>query len=296
MQRLLAYLQLFRLPNVFTAIADVLMGFFFVQAGVQPVPWLVSLVLATCLLYTAGMVLNDYFDYEVDKQERPQRPLPSGRIDHAWAGKLGLIMLTCGVASAWLASPRSGIVSVLLAATIYLYDGVAKKTAIGPMLMGQCRMLNVLLGMSCSASGFTTEHLLVSGGLGVYVMGITWFARSEARASDRKLLIFGFALMIVGVALLGAWPQWVQRELTLSPAIMWPLLLALIMASVIRRCLIAISDPEPGNVQLAVKHSIFSLVVLDAAVVLAVLGPAYAITVVALLLPTTTLGRWVYST
>ena len=91
----LAYLQLFRLPNVFTAIADVLMGYLLVHRVLEPSDTfpLLLLVLASSLIYTAGMVLNDVFDYQVDCQERPQRPLPSGRISLGRARLLGLLML-----------------------------------------------------------------------------------------------------------------------------------------------------------------------------------------------------------
>ena len=76
--RVRAYLQLFRLPNVFTAMADIAMGLL-VTYGDQTTPAApVLLLLASSLIYTAGMVLNDVYDYEVDVQERPHRPLPSG--------------------------------------------------------------------------------------------------------------------------------------------------------------------------------------------------------------------------
>ena len=79
--RLLAYLQLFRLPNVFTAMADIAMGFWFTQPMFSVRMRLVFalLLLASSLMYTAGMVLNDVFDLEIDRQERRSRPLPSGQ-------------------------------------------------------------------------------------------------------------------------------------------------------------------------------------------------------------------------
>lgn len=300
--RLLAYLQLFRLPNVFTAIADVMMGFLFVQTGFQPVVALSLLCLASCFLYTAGMVLNDVFDIEVDRVERPQRPLPSGRIDLAWASKLGVAMLGLGVLLAVFVGPLSGGIAGMLAVAIYVYDGMAKKTPIAPLVMGSCRMLNVLLGMSLTTSLWSMEYWLISGGLGLYVAGITWFARSEAKASDRRTLLFGATVMLLGIVMVAgvAWiiPDSLKlRSLGALPRqYVWPAFLALIVFSVGRRCLLAIRQPTPGNVQQAVKHAILSLVVLDAAVVLAFVGPTYAMLVVALLLPTVTLGKWVYST
>ena len=81
------YLQLVRLPNLFTAVADVAMGFFVAQPllaerrlGMWEWAALGTLAAASVLLYAAGVVLNDWFDLEIDRQERPERPLPSGRI------------------------------------------------------------------------------------------------------------------------------------------------------------------------------------------------------------------------
>ena len=138
--KLLAYLQLFRAPNVFTAIADVAMGFVFVTGSLQPVGGFLCLALASCLLYTAGMILNDVYDFDVDLKERPSRPLPSGRISRGWARVLGYVMLAGGVLLAACVSLietvpallpwRSGAVALLLAVCVVAYDKVLKKTPV----------------------------------------------------------------------------------------------------------------------------------------------------------------------
>src|SRR5207253_3833784 len=76
----LPWLRLMRLPNVFTAIADVAMGYLFVQREVTDGLVLGCLIAASAALYTAGIVFNDVFDREIDAQERPFRPIPSGQI------------------------------------------------------------------------------------------------------------------------------------------------------------------------------------------------------------------------
>ena len=294
MKKLLAYLQLIRLPNVFTAIADILMGYF-VTVG-EPKYQLGLLIAASCCLYWAGMVLNDVMDFEADREERPDRPLPSGRIDRKWASKLGFGLLSAGVMLAFCIGLTSGCVALALAAAIYLYDGPLKTTLVAPWVMGSCRMLNVLLGMSLAANLMQPDHLLIAGGLGVYVAGITWFARCEAKTSDTVLLKFGFAVMAVGIFLLSIFPNFSDRQLLFRAPILWPTLLLLLMSSVVRQCVTAIWNPEPRHVQAAVKHSLFTLIVLDAAVVLALRGPVAAIFVVVLILPSVLLGKWIYST
>lgn len=292
--KLLAHLQLVRLPNVFTAIADIMMGFL-VTVGIFK-PQLVLLILASCSLYCAGMILNDVMDYDVDKEQRPSRPLPSGRIDVEWAKRLGFGLLGLGVAIATSVSPASGGIAFALAIAIYAYDGPLKRTPLAPWVMGSCRALNVLLGMSMAARLLQPDHLLIAGGLGVYVAGITWFARCEAQQNDHRLLTFGFGVMVAGIVMLALFPMVSSQPLLFKARILWPTLLILLMTSVVRLCVSAIWHPDASRVQQAVKHSLFTLIVLDAAVVLALCGPSYALAVVALIVPSVLLGKWLYST
>src|SRR6516165_7659972 len=94
------YLQLVRLPNVFTAAADSLAGWLLVEGGFDgPGQW-VPLVLASACIYAGGIVLNDVFDYEIDRVERPGRPLPSGKVGRGFATVLGSFLLGAGLALA----------------------------------------------------------------------------------------------------------------------------------------------------------------------------------------------------
>ena len=140
--------------------ADVAMGFLFVQAAdwkwdhvVATLATLAMLIAASSLLYIAGVVLNDVFDLEIDRRERPERPMPSGRVSLDAARRLGWRLLVLGVALGtgavfFTGQLRPGVVAALLATVILLYDAWLKRTPLGPLAMGACRMLNVLLGMS----------------------------------------------------------------------------------------------------------------------------------------------------
>ena len=191
------YLRLLRLPNAFTAIADVAMGFLFVHQGLSPPLVFACLAVASVHLYLAGMVLNDVWDVEIDRVARPERPLAAGRISVRTARRLGFGLLTLGVASGWLAGflglvPeaivwRAGVVASLLAINVVLYDGVLKRTVLGPVGMGICRFLNVLLGMAVAAPagdhslglGFASYQFVPAAGIGLYIVGVTWFARGR---------------------------------------------------------------------------------------------------------------------
>src|SRR3954469_12326704 len=113
------YLQLVRLPNVFTAAADSLAGWLLVRGSFDaPRRWL-PLVAASMAIYAAGITLNDLFDYEVDVRERPARPLPSGQVSRRFAAIAGGALLVLGPALAALSgSPASFGVAAALAACV----------------------------------------------------------------------------------------------------------------------------------------------------------------------------------
>ena len=132
---MIAWLQLLRLPNVFTALADVAMGYLVTHGNVQPTGHFALLAAASGLLYLSGMVLNDVFDAEVDARERPERPIPSGRISRRAAAACGVALLTSGCVVGWFVSYlahdwRPGVVCTLLAICIVLYDWTLKRTLV----------------------------------------------------------------------------------------------------------------------------------------------------------------------
>ena len=149
MTQIKPYLQLVRLPNLFTAAADSLAGWLIVRGSLaEPGRW-VPLVLASVAIYAAGIVLNDVFDFEIDRRERPSRPLPSGRVSRRLAAWFGGIALALGPGLAALSGSTSSLVVALaLAACVLGYDAGLKRTLLGPEVMGACRGLNLLLGLS----------------------------------------------------------------------------------------------------------------------------------------------------
>jgi 4-hydroxybenzoate polyprenyltransferase len=298
-----AYLQLARAPNVFTAMADVLLGFLFTHENLEPWPQFVLLLAASSLLYLAGIVLNDYFDREQDARERPFRPIPSGRVSAARAGRLGWAMLAFGIALAWATSGlaadiRPAVVATLLAAMVVAYDMALKRTYVGPVAMGACRTLNVLLGMSTAPQSWSAVHGALAAGIGLYIAGVTVFARSEARQSGRPQLALGLGVLLAGLALVASLPAWIHGDEWPGVAVppRWFLFWALLAMLVGWRCVRAIRDPAPATVQSAVRNCIFSLVIIDAGACLAVHDLYWASLILLLLLPTMTLGRWIYST
>jgi 4-hydroxybenzoate polyprenyltransferase len=303
--RLLAWLQLMRLPNVFTAMADIFMGFWLTHETLQPVGAFALLLLSSSCLYTAGMVINDLFDLEQDRRERPQRPLPSGRVPMKDAVRFGFTLILLGeifsAATAWLARDwRPVTIAPVLAILILRYNSRWKRTTFGAVAMGGCRFLNVLLGMSVSPEPWSAANWIVAAGIGVYIVGITWFARREATVSRRFQLLDGFIRVLGGMVLLWSFPFFPPHavlDATFAGHWQYWLLLWLALAALIGwRFVRAIAKPQPALVQAAVKTGILGIIALDAAMVLGVRGCVPAIGVLLLLVPAILLGRWVYST
>src|SRR5690606_7298532 len=93
---------------------------------------LLALIIATIGLYGGGVVFNDVFDADLDARERPERPIPSGKVSAGGATKLAMALffadVLAGIAISLLFVPEEATLdwSVLLAliiATIGLYGG-----------------------------------------------------------------------------------------------------------------------------------------------------------------------------
>lgn len=307
-------LQLTRFPNVFTAVSNIAAAYLLTHDDLSDWASFTLLVASSALLYLAGMVLNDVFDVAQDTVERPQRPIPSGRVSVSFARGLGFGLLLGGALLGWGVSAihhtlTPGLVASLLAAAVVAYDGPLKRTPLAPAAMGFCRFLNILLGLSLASTGvfnWHPMHWLVALGVGVYITGVTLFARTEAQASSGQLLLLcGTIVMLCGIGLLGYFPRWADDELPLASQPLktvldsnfWPMMWGFFGFFAVRRCLPAVVDPAPRLVQTAVKQAIFAIVIFDAAIVTAVHVPIpYSLAIVSLLVPMYWLGRSIYST
>lgn len=312
MSQFRAYLQLVRLPAVFTAMADIFLGYLLTHSDLAPLDDFLLLLCTSSCLYLSGMTFNDVFDRDVDLQERPSRPIPSGRVSIRSAAGLGAALMVAGifcaafvgtlsVADALMSNTfdssvryDSLLIATLLACCILAYDGGLKRTPLGPLAMGACRFLNVMLGASAGLVVWGSPQLYVAAALGVYIVGVTWFARSEAGRSRRGELLAAAGLIHLG------WVGLALVVVTSKGAIPPPvplMLLGVVLFSIDRRIVPALRDPSPQLVQRAVRTMLFSVVTLDAAMVYFMTGnAAYALGMVALLIPALLVGRWLYVT
>jgi 4-hydroxybenzoate polyprenyltransferase len=173
--------------------------------------------------------------------------------------------------------------------------------------MGTCRFLNVLLGLSVVPEvGVTVWGVTLALVVGIYITGVTWLARTEARLSSASALAGAAAVMLAGLLLALAVPALhglalpADADDTADPPMRWGLALfpyllvsfAFYVALPVGR---ALARPIPERVQAAVRRAVLGLVLLDAILASSLAGPL-ALALALLLLPALYLGRWVYST
>jgi geranylgeranylglycerol-phosphate geranylgeranyltransferase len=125
-RRLIAYLQLIRPGNVIIATGAVLVGALSSGRGPGEPVWLACLVAG--LITAGGNVINDVYDLEIDRINKPSRTLPSGRADRRPAAILGATLLLCGVIISPALGWRGFLIALAVALLLVAYSARLKGT------------------------------------------------------------------------------------------------------------------------------------------------------------------------
>lgn len=183
------WLQLVRAPNLLTVPGDPLAGYLLACFGVvEEKLW--NAIGASLCFYAGGLLLNDLADVAEDRRDRPQRPIPSGAASSAAVGAGLAVLFGVGLWLCWTIDPVAFATGGALLLAIVLYNLLTKRIpVIGPLNMGLCRGLSVLLGATAVAHGDLTYRLLAAGRLDhvlipvlivtAYIAAVTNLARGE---------------------------------------------------------------------------------------------------------------------
>lgn len=297
-QSLWGYLQLMRPANIVTAWADILVGY--AAAGglslivdvwlgnltANELTPLIYLLLATSGLYGGGVVFNDVFDLELDRIERPERPLPRGDVSLKAGIILGSGLLGIGILAAAQVGMMSAVIAIAVALAALIYDAFGKHHKfLGPLNMGLCRGGNLLLGISVMPTMLSERWFLILIPI-VYIAAVTAVSQGEVNGGKQStglLAIILALLVIVGVLGLGTLDayHWLY-SLPFLLLFAWLVLPAFIKAA---------QDPSATTVQKAVKSGVLSLIVLDSAVAAGFAGLSYGLAVLCLLVLSRILGN-----
>jgi 4-hydroxybenzoate polyprenyltransferase len=304
--KLRQYLLLVRLPNVFTTPSNILVGYLATTPPAEANGFhLAALMVSSGLLYIAGIVLNDYFDVEVDRRERPSRPLPSGSISKERAMSIALIALAAANAIALAVSPASLAVSAALTAAIIAYDYRLKRSPAGPFAMGSTRFLNVILGASPALSaavasggravpvpGIWAAAIFAATSLFVYIIAIMILSKKEA-GNEKPNTSAAFSIifaMIASIALADIFLLQLQWVFLINLMIF-----AAVIVATYKR-LITESSPDSSPVQQAIKNMVISIIILDSVFVSGMAGFPYGMATLVLIAPAILLAKKLYVT
>jgi geranylgeranylglycerol-phosphate geranylgeranyltransferase len=101
---MLGYIELLRPKNCLMAVFAVFIGSLLVLRFETLAPDMISLWMPTAyaisaafLITGAGNAINDYFDVETDKLNRPKRPIPSGRVSRNSSLAFSVILFIAGI-------------------------------------------------------------------------------------------------------------------------------------------------------------------------------------------------------
>lgn len=269
--------ELVRAPAALSVVGDTLAGLAAARAGTA-VPLRARhllLPVASACLYLGGMALNDYGDRHVDAVERPERPIPSGRVTPRTALAVGATLTAGGVAAAGLAGGRRAVaVALPLAACVWTYDLVAKDRASGPFVMAACRGLDVLLG---ATPGRMRSALPAAAGLTAHTLGVTVLSRGEVHGTTPEVAGVVAAGTVAGAVAVAATVPSARAAMvpatgrpiarTVSPAARWTTVAAAAAyaAAVLPGQVRAAARPTAANARTATRSGIQAMVPLQAA-------------------------------
>ncbi|QQC92335.1 SCO3242 family prenyltransferase [Streptomyces alfalfae] len=178
--------ELLRLPALFTVPGDAFAGA--ATTGLAPNHRTLLALTSSLCLYEAGMALNDWADRAEDAVERPERPLPSGRIAPPAALAAATALTAAGLTAAARAGRPALAVAGALAGTVWAYDLGLKHTPAGPAAMAAARGLDLLLGATATAGPDdrrrATAALPSATALATHTLAVTVVSRREAQGGS----------------------------------------------------------------------------------------------------------------
>ena len=292
------YLVLIRFPNLFTIPSNIIVGFsqlvLFPEAGIEN---LLLLTTTSILLYVVGIIINDYRDLEIDRKERPDRPLPAGKISPRSALAFVFVAAISAIFLATLVGIPSVLLAVILLITIIAYDCWLKNNFLGYFAIALARVINVVLGYSAGITLLISNQneitrlsvILISTFL--YVTAISYISRKEVESSPKKS---NFQISIVLLSLIPA----ILTFFTLSGVFKWDLFLSLIIfiGMLIKSLVGKYGSPNPEVAKKIVRNLVLSIIILDSTFLSGTLGFAYGLSLLVLLIPAVILSRRFYVT
>ena len=196
MKKFLSYIKIIRPLNVLSSGVAILFSSF-ISDYQGPIEQILMPILVVVFFTIGANILNDYFDYDADKINRPDRSIVNGDIKREQALYLSLISFIIGVYFALRLSYDSQIISLLISLPLlFLYNAKIKNYP----LIGNI-IVSLIIGLSFIYAGVVFENVkplivpsLLAFGLTLIrevVKDIADFKGDEAIGSRTLPIVFG---------------------------------------------------------------------------------------------------------
>jgi 4-hydroxybenzoate polyprenyltransferase len=253
-QMVATLLRLGRVSNLPTVWTNVLAGA--VLSGGDWRNWRLGLMLvAMSSFYVGGMYLNDYFDRAFDARERPERPIPSGRISAGAVAAIGFCLIGAGAVATATMGLAAAAMAALLAISIVAYDLHHKANPFAPVVMGACRALVYGATATALSGGVTIFVAVAAVAIAAFVAGLTYAARQESLDKIGNL----WPLLLLAAPLLVAIGVFRQGAVVVAVYLLLAVWIAAAVYLLARR-------PVAGSVSRAVGWLIAGISLCDAAI------------------------------
>ena len=263
------YAELTRMSNLPTCWTNVLTGCAIGSlAASKPVAILPVVILSIIisLFYMAGMALNDLGDAGIDRGQRPNRPIASGRISPRAALIFIVSLFVTATVLLLIYFAHCIHLALVLVAMIILYDITHKRSSHSVIFMASCRALIYIISayavFSETTEGFRIDTAIASAVLALYIAFMSLVARSENRQQIDNRRWLSIAIMLL-----------VPAAFTLSlPTTIYPCLVAVILLIFLSKAAMFILSETP-QVKRAVMTWLACICLLDSLFLAIIAGP-----------------------
>lgn len=160
-----SYIEILRPTNALMAVIAVVLMAFINRYYSWPV---ILGIIAVFLATGAGNVINDYYDYEIDKINKPERPIPSGRIIRKNALYYSIILFLVAIILGFIISVPVGLVVLVCTILMILYAYNLKKR----ILIGNI-CVSLLTGLTFIYGGMIVSDVMTGVILAVFAFIMT---------------------------------------------------------------------------------------------------------------------------
>lgn len=165
MGKIVGYLRLMRPVNCLMVGFAVVVGAVIVSPNISNALWLtLTYSFVTGFALTAeAMIINDYYDREIDAINEPGRPIPSGLVYPHEALVLAFALTVIGLTAAYLAYPSSFAIAIFAWIVFVIYTTIGKRSGLpGNFLVSICVAIPFIFGSYTAVGSIEPNVMIVS--------------------------------------------------------------------------------------------------------------------------------------